>query len=75
MADMKEHIDMTIYESDHFLFSYKYKRTPGKFNDELSGKLITEYVGLRPKMYSLTYNVEQRFGNVRLVVEKEKTVS
>lgn len=75
MADMKEHFDTSSYETDHFLYSNKYKKTPGKFKDELSGKLITEYIGLRPKMYSLTYNVEHRLGNATIVFEKEKNVT
>ena len=50
MADMKEYFDMSSYESDHFLFSNKHKKTPGQFKEELSGKLITENIGLRPKI-------------------------
>ena len=30
----------------------KYKKVPGLFKDELGGKIITEFVALKPKAYA-----------------------
>ena len=35
------------------LYSIQNKKVVGKFKDEVGGRLITEFVGLRSKMYSL----------------------
>jgi hypothetical protein len=44
--------DFSNYPQDHFLHSLEKKRCPGLFKDEAGGKTITEFVGLRSKMYS-----------------------
>merc|ERR1712168_1643433 len=46
-------IDFSNYSRDHPDFSNKFKPIPGKFKDEMGSKLITEFVGLRAKMYSI----------------------
>ena len=46
--------DTSNYPADHPLFSNANKKVIGKFKDELGGKLMTEFVGIRPKMYSYT---------------------
>ena len=54
-ADMAEHrdqYDTSNYLPDHPLFSDTNKKVIGKFKDELGGKVMTEFVGIRPKMYS-----------------------
>ena len=48
--------DTSDYSQDHFLFSDKNKKVLGKMKDETAGVPISEFVGLRPKMYSMTYN-------------------
>ena len=53
MESMKTHYDFSDYPKDHQLFSEQNKKTIGKFKDECSGTPIAEYVGLRPKMYSI----------------------
>ncbi|KAL9972954.1 hypothetical protein ACROYT_G019355 [Oculina patagonica] len=55
-ADMAENIDKydtSDYPKDHSLFSTKNKKVLGKMKDECAGKLISECVCLRPKMYSI----------------------
>ena len=47
----------TIYDTSnhppgHPLYSDQNKKVIGKFKDELGGKVLTEFVGIRPKMYS-----------------------
>lgn len=48
-----EHFDFSNFPSAHTLKSDRNKRVPGTFKDECAGKVITEFVGLRSKMYSL----------------------
>ena len=54
-ADMLQNLDeydTSNYPSDHPLYSTNNKKVIGKFKDELGGKVMTEFVGIRPKMYS-----------------------
>ena len=44
--------DTSNYQADHPLFSTANKKDIGKFKDELGGKVMAEFVGIRPKMYS-----------------------
>jgi hypothetical protein len=48
-----EHYDPSDYPKDHPLYSEENKKVVNKFKDELNGKLVEEYVGLRLKMYSI----------------------
>ena len=59
MESMKTHYDFSDYPKDHPLFSEQNKKVIGKFKDECSGTPIAEYVGLRPKMYSILRADEQ----------------
>ena len=45
--------DFSNYPDGHPMRSTKYKLLPGKFKDEMGGKAIEEFVGLRSKMYSI----------------------
>ena len=57
--DMEQDLDLfdtSEYSQDHFLFSLDNKKVIGKFKDETHGIPIREFVGLRPKMYSLLYH-------------------
>ncbi|VDI45057.1 Hypothetical predicted protein [Mytilus galloprovincialis] len=59
---------------DHFLFDNTNAKKPGLFKDETGGVPIEKFVGLRSKMYSLTYgDVEQKRakGIVKSVVRRE----
>ena len=54
-ADMSQNLDdydTSNYPADHPLFSTANKKVIGKFKDELGGKVMTEFIGIRPKMYS-----------------------
>ena len=56
--DMKEdeHLfDFSGYPNDHFCYSNANKKVIGKMKDELNGKCMVEFVGLRAKMYSVKY--------------------
>jgi len=54
LAAHQEHFDFSAYPPTHLLFSDVNKMTLGKMKDEAAGSIITEFVGLRPKMYSYT---------------------
>ena len=54
--DMKQNknlYDFSEYPEDHPLYDVSNKKRAGKFKDEMSSKIITEFVGLRAKMYSI----------------------
>ena len=44
--------DTSNYATDHPLYSSANKKIIGKFKDELGGKIMTNFIGLRSKMYS-----------------------
>jgi hypothetical protein len=52
LAAHREYFDFSGYPHNHPLFSDDNKMVVGKMKDESAGGIITEYVGLRPKMYS-----------------------
>ena len=54
-ANMLKHADLydiSNYSPGHPLYSDQNKKVIGKLKDELGGKVMTEFIGLRPKMYS-----------------------
>ena len=54
--DLKKHFDFSNYPVNHPLFDESNKMVTLLFKDELAGKLMEEFVGLKPKMYSIKYN-------------------
>ena len=55
MKENKEYFDLSDYPKDHLLHDETNKKVIGKFKNE-SIKQITEFVGLRAKLYA--YSVE-----------------
>ena len=56
--DMFKHaqlFDTSNFDKRHFLYSKTNCKDLGKMKDECGGQPIEEFVGLRPKMYSLLY--------------------
>ena len=54
--DMQKNIedyDTSDYPQDHPLYSIKNKKVLGKMKDKVAGQVIAEFIGLRPKMYSI----------------------
>ena len=45
--------DTSDYPRDHALYSKRNAKVVGKFKNELNGVAVLEFIGLRPKMYSL----------------------
>ena len=54
METMKDQFDFSEYPKDHFLFNETNNKVIGKFKDEAKGVQITEFVGLKSKLYSYT---------------------
>ena len=56
-----DYFDFSDYPKEHFCYSDNNKKIVGKFKDELNGKIITEFVGWRSKMYALKiYNEKEK---------------
>ena len=53
MAQNQTLYDTSHYPQDHPLYSSANKKVLRKLKDECAGRAIAEYVGLRPKMYSI----------------------
>ena len=51
--DRDEQYDTSDFPKDHICHSLKNKKIPGYMKDEMAGVPIAEFVGLRPKMYSV----------------------
>ena len=66
--------DTSGYPEDHPLHSTANKKVLGKMKDECAGRPIAEYVGLRPKMYSILeaggMNIKKAKGVKKCVVKK-----
>jgi hypothetical protein len=80
MKDNKQQFDFSDYKPDHFCYDVTNKKVIGKMKDETNGDPISEFVGLRPKMYSqLTYHSgeyeakKRAKGIKKSVVEKNVT--
>ena len=76
--DIKKHKDLfdtSNYPKDHELYSDKNKKVLGKFKDETDGIPITEFVGLRSKLYAFKtvndHTQKRAKGVSKSVVDKE----
>ena len=70
---LKHHFDFSNYPKDHILYNNDNKKVPGKFKDELGGEEMTEFVGIRSKMYSYKtreHETKKLKGITRDVVQK-----
>ena len=53
MSEIKDEYDCSDYPKDHPLYDETNKKVIGKMKDECAGTPIAEYIGLRPKLYSV----------------------
>jgi hypothetical protein len=66
--------DFSSYPTDHPLYSSENKKKLGKMKDETNGVPISEFVGLRSKMYSFVCNqteAKRAKGISRITVDKD----
>ena len=69
--------DTSNYPKDHPLYSTTNNKVLGKFKDECAGAPIVEFVGLRPKMYSVLIarekdsNIRKAKGVKKYIVKKQ----
>ena len=59
MSETKEDYDFSDYPKDHQLHDESNKKVIGKMKDECAGTPIAEYIGLRPKLYSILRSDEE----------------
>ncbi|KAE9527872.1 hypothetical protein AGLY_012696 [Aphis glycines] len=50
--DLFPYFDTSNYPKDHYCFSENHKNQPGYFKDEMGGKILKEFVSLKPKLYA-----------------------
>ena len=55
MLEDKNLYDFSEYPKDHPNYDITNKKVLGKFKDEMKSLIITEFIGLKPKMYSFNY--------------------
>ena len=51
--ELRQHFDLSNYPKEHHLYNVDNKLVTLKFKDELGGDPMEEFVGLKPKMYSI----------------------
>ena len=55
MEGFKHRLDTSDYPKNHHLHSETNKKVLGMFKDEANAEIVTEFAGLRAKMYSIVY--------------------
>jgi len=77
ISSNKELFDLSDYPKDHSLYDETNKKVIGKFKNEMNEKFITEFVGLRSKVYAYKTNYDKTGkrckGVKKSVVNKELT--
>jgi len=71
LVQILAHLDTSSYPKDHPLYGIENKKKLGKFKDELCGKIMQEFIGLRSKLYTYSW----LDGNELLMEMKAKGVA
>ena len=72
MLKNKNDFDFSEYPFDHPNYSTVNKKVIGKFKDELNSLTLEEFIGLRPKCYSLLFRGEVKKNIVQHMDDAEK---
>ena len=59
MSDKNDEFDFSEFpegKDGHYLYNDRNKKRMGKMKDELHGRILREFVGLRPKCYSILFD-------------------
>ena len=56
--EIKEQMDFSGYDKNHKCYDPTNKKVLGKFKDECDGKIITNFIGLKPKSYAFKVHNE-----------------
>ena len=64
----RDYFDFSNYPESHILKNSCNKKVPGKFKDKSASKCITEFVGLRSKMYSFMFNDKKNISKAEVKV-------
>ena len=72
--EIKEQMDFSGYDKNHKCYDPTNKKVLGKFKDECDGKIITHFIGLKPKSYAFkVFNeVKEEKKSKRIVKHKVK---
>ena len=57
---MGDHFDFSDYSKDHPNYDGRNAKVLGKFKDECNGELLTEFVGLKAKMYAMRVGSKEK---------------
>ena len=66
----RDYFDFSNYPESHMLKNSCNKKVPCKFKDESASKCITEFVGLRSKMYSFMLDDKKDVSKAEVRVAK-----
>eukprot|EP00438_Fugacium_kawagutii_P007257 Skav211577 [mRNA] locus=scaffold2228:403820:405304:+ [translate_table: standard] len=58
--DIKDEMDFSSYDKNHKCYNTDNKKVLGKFKCETNGKIITGFIGLRPKCYAFKIHGEKK---------------
>lgn len=76
--DMKENLEMydtsNLPENNIYNMPLVNKKVPGLFKDEMNGKIMTEFVGLRSKMYSIRSQGDEKIEEMKRAKGVKKCV-
>ena len=58
--EIKTHMDFSDYDKEHKCYDPSNKKKLGKMKDECNGKIITSFIGLKPKSYAFKIHNEEK---------------